>query len=171
MGYICCYHARILKVYNSLSSDVQYSVTMKPLGTIRYSYVMRIWRLYLSYLSLLSLSRVRVYKANALRCISTIWSNLVVLLTSNTPRIAVTLLLHFVIVITNKRKTAAVTNKLSIPSEIRYKIANRTDEKDVSCICVGALLRNFLFPYVMSCIDNNLDIIFVFSIRQKNHLK
>jgi hypothetical protein len=43
-----------------------------------------------------------------------------VLLTSHTPRIAVTLLLHFVIVITNKRKAASVTNELSIPSEIRY---------------------------------------------------
>jgi hypothetical protein len=88
---------------------------MKPLGTINHSYVMRRCMFYL-----FSLSRVRVYKANALRCISTIWSNEVVLLPSHTPRIAVTLLLHFVIVITNKRKAAAVMNKLSIPSEIRY---------------------------------------------------
>jgi hypothetical protein len=79
-----------------------------------------VYEVCISLIYLFSLSRVRVYKANALRCISTIWSNEVVSLTSHTPRIAVTLLLHFVIVITNQRKAAAVMNKLSIPSEIRY---------------------------------------------------
>ena len=124
MGCICCYRARILEVYNSLSSAVRFSVTMKQLTQLRYSYVMRIWRFYLF---TLSLSHVRIYKVNALCCINTIWSNEVVLLTSHTPRIAVTLLLHFVIVITNKRKTAAVTNKLSTPSEIRYNQVKTRD--------------------------------------------
>jgi hypothetical protein len=93
---------------------------MKQLVQLHHSYVIPICMLYLLSLSVLSLFCVCVYKAKALSCISMIWSHELVWLTSYTPRIAVTLLLHFVIVITNKINAAAVKNKLSFPSKIRY---------------------------------------------------